>query len=497
MSEQIRMQHEQIRNFSNQFSVMKKLYLAIASITLAIQLNSQGKINPDNTSQQWQKLLPGTELSAQEFIQQIHQNPYQINSHWEHLDAEVNDSWTHHKYQQYYKGVQVYQAQLLVHEQRGAVKKYNGLTVADIDLNPTPQVSDYQAIQLALGQVKAQKYLWEDEHMESSLKAISGNIEDSYYPSPQLVILPSNKFPGVTKPVLSWVMDVQCAIPHQNIKVFVDAHSGEIIFTYNDLKVCGGSEGDAETLYHGNRKIQTSFHEDHYVLYDSTRGRGLYTITRDTLDFTDDDNNWEKGEFASRFGALDVHWGTAATYDYYKDVLNRKSVDDRDHPIYSYVHLNDNVNNAFWNGRATIYGDGDGGTYGPFTSIDVVAHEITHGMTQHSAGLEYLYESGALNESFSDIFGKAVEQANDPDNFTWGLGNRFALRGNGFRNMADPNSFQHPQEYEGSFWHTETTDNGGVHINSGVQNYWYYLLCEGGSGTNEKGNHVPSRCNRL
>ena len=135
-----------------------------------------------------------------------------------------------------------------------------------------------------------------------------------------------------------------------------------------------------------------------------------------------------------------------------------------------------------WNGIAMRYGDGSGN---PLISIDVVGHELAHGVTGYSAGLIYANESGALNESFSDIFGTAVEFHAMSDSADWAIGKLdFHLR-----QMDDPNSFNDPHTYFGSFWYTGTADNGGVHINSGVQNYWFYLLSEGGSGTNDLGNN--------
>ena len=126
---------------------------------------------------------------------------------------------------------------------------------------------------------------------------------------------------------------------------------------------------------------------------------------------------------------------------------------------------------------------GDGAN-APLTSIDVVSHEFTHGVTEFSAGLIYANESGALNESFSDIFGKAVEYEADPLLFSWLIGEGF---GTPFRNMSNPNAFGDPDTYNGTNWFEGAGDNGGVHINSGVQNYWFYLLVQGGSGTNDFG----------
>ena len=81
-----------------------------------------------------------------------------------------------------------------------------------------------------------------------------------------------------------------------------------------------------------------------------------------------------------------------------------------------------------------------------------------------------------MNESFSDIFGNAIEFYADSTQFDWGMGEDITSSGKGIRNMASPNDFRDPDTYKGTYWHTAPSDNGGVHVNSGVQNYWFYLL---------------------
>jgi Zn-dependent metalloprotease len=134
------------------------------------------------------------------------------------------------------------------------------------------------------------------------------------------------------------------------------------------------------------------------------------------------------------------------------------------------------------------YGDGNGGTMRIFTALDVCGHEITHGVTENSAGLNYSYESGALNESFSDIFGTSIENFARPSNWNWKIGEDITSSGYGLRSMSNPNNYGNPDTYMGQYWSTGASDNGGVHTNSSVGNFWYYLLVNGGSGTNDISN---------
>jgi len=190
--------------------------------------------------------------------------------------------------------------------------------------------------------------------------------------------------------------------------------------------------------------------------------------------------------------AVDVHWATEKTYEYLLNTHGRNSLDDNGMVLHSWVHYSTNYNNAFWNGSWMTYGDGDQADFNAFTSPDIVAHEMMHGLTDFSADLIYSYESGALNESFADIFGEVAENYMRGSN-DWLMGADIILTPNksSVRNMSNPNDpqalTQQPDTYLGDFWYSGIGDNGGVHINSGVQNHWFYLLCEGGSGTNDTG----------
>jgi hypothetical protein len=141
------------------------------------------------------------------------------------------------------------------------------------------------------------------------------------------------------------------------------------------------------------------------------------------------------------------------------------------------------MDNAFWLGGHRLLAFGDGSNNNPLVELDVVSHELTHGVTQFEANLQYYNEFGALNESFSDILGKAVEFDVFGDTATWQLAKHF--RPGGLRDFSNPNLQGQPDTYAGILWYTGSDDSGGVHYNSGVQNFWYYLLCEGGNGVND------------
>jgi len=181
--------------------------------------------------------------------------------------------------------------------------------------------------------------------------------------------------------------------------------------------------------------------------------------------------------------------GAGATYDFFKQVYNRNSVDDHGLRLDSTVHFGEKYDNAFWNGNQMVYGDGDGQIFQRFTiSIDVIGHELTHGVTQYEAALRYQGQSGALNESMSDVFGSLVKQwvkKQTADQADWLIGQGLftpQVKGVALRSMKapgtaydDPVLGKDPQPAHMKDLYTGTQDNGGVHINSGIPNRAFYL----------------------
>lgn len=188
--------------------------------------------------------------------------------------------------------------------------------------------------------------------------------------------------------------------------------------------------------------------------------------------------------------ADEAYDGAGKTYDFYLHVLGRNSVDDRGMRLDSSVHYGVDFDNALWNGRQMVYGDGDGKLFNRFTRcLDIIGHELTHGVTQYTAALEYHGQSGALNESFSDVFGILIKQYSLKQTAAkadWLIGagiftNR--VGGEAVRSMKAPGTAyddkiigKDPQPAYMRDYKRMTSDNGGVHINSGIPNHAFYLL---------------------
>lgn len=353
-------------------------------------------------------------------------------------------------------------------------------------------------------------------------------------PSGELVILPNVKNGEVN---LAYKFDIYTTEPLARDEIYVDAHSGAIIYANAIIKHAHEISKNIEnsknntiaspqasvlgsanaTKYSGVRPIYTTFDaaSSKYILKDDTRGGGIQTFnsarttTYPTTNFSDTDNNWTTAEYnnANRdIGALDAHWGAEMTYDFWKNTFNRNSYDDQGSMLKSYVHYRSvattSLVNAFWNGAVMSYGDGNN-TTSILTSIDVCGHEIGHGVCSRTANLAYQNQSGAINEGLSDIWGACIEQygkvgtlAPPYASTVWTIAEQ--LGSTPFRSMSSPTTYGDPDTYLGTNW-TTTGDEGGcspssandqcgVHTNSGVLNFWFYILTVGKSGTN----HAPS-----
>ncbi len=270
-------------------------------------------------------------------------------------------------------------------------------------------------------------------------------------------------------------------------------------------------EGSGQTLYSGTVPLQVTQSGSTYQLKDGTRGNTYTTDMNNAEDsifcqlfgsgcktgttFTSSTTTFGNGTNANRASAgADAQYGTNVTWDYYKNVHGRNGIFGTGAGSYNRVHYGNGYVNAFWDGTKMTYGDGDGVEFGPLVSLDVAGHEMSHGVTEHSANLTYSGESGGLNESTSDIFGTMVEfyaaNANDPGDYL--IGEEFDLASHsGFRRMDKPSS--DGASYD--CW-SSGVGNADVHYSSGVGNHFFYLLAEG-SGAKTIGGvaHNSPTCN--
>src|SRR4051812_12215993 len=369
--------------------------------------------------------------------------------------------FTHTKYQQTYKGVPVQGGEYIAHQKEGKLDCISGVFMDINELSVTPSLDEAAALSKALSFVGATKYKWENKEEIAHLRAAFENPDFNYDPKGKLVIYPKNNVLGEKADYrLAYKFNIYAELPVESrANIYVDAKTGEIVGR-EELIMTADVEGTAHTKYSGIQKIMvTQKSTSNFVLQETGRGKGICTFNANnasesnasypSTDFTDTDNDWNNANGDMDEAATDAHWATEMTYDYYKNVHGRNSVDGNGFKLINYVHCGNSWFNANWNGQFMRYGDGKGM---PLTAIDIGGHEMTHGVTSNSADLVYQNESGALNESFSDIFGNMVEYNAKPTASSWEMGENIGA----IRDMKSPNVFKNPDTYGGTYWATGT-----------------------------------------
>ncbi len=397
-----------------------------------------------------------------------------------------NLNQTHIRYKLSIDKAKVHDAMLILHIKNGRVSSLNGIVQTEALGEYTSGLSESTALNYALNSINAKVYKWQIPEEEEYIKKLNNDPEASYFPKAEMEII-RNK--NTKKYRLAYKFNIYAHKPMSRSEVFVDANNGKILFI-NDIIHEIDSVGTANTKYSGTQSIVSDFYNNTFRLRENSRGQGIetYDLNNSTtygsaVDFIDSNNVWNNYNSQQDEVATDAHWGLEMTYDYYYNKHNRNSIDGNGYKLKAYVHYSTNYANAYWNGQVMTFGDGNS-SIGPLVALDIVGHEITHGLTSNTADLDYQDESGAMNEAFSDIFGTSIEFYAKPNTANWLIGENI---GNSIRSMSNPKSKGDPDTYLGQNYYIGTADNGGVHTNNGVLNYCYYLLAAGGNGTNDNG----------
>lgn len=373
------------------------------------------------------------------------------------LAAKQDDlGMTHLRLNQVYKGVPVFGGQVITHLDSASVRGVTGHAFEGVrGLDTTPALSVSHAVEAARAAV--------DDR--------DGIVKE---PQAKLVILPARD--GSTSATLTYQVQIPVDFKDkapEHHEIFVDAVDGHVVWQYNSLPT-----GTGFSLYSGAEYIPTTGSWGNYLMQSPTHSNSYtYDYAFGTL-FTDPDDAWGNYSVTNRQTVgVDAHFAMTRTWDYFQTRHARCGMNNACGQTFSAVHYGTNVANAFYTGGGMYFGDGDGFS-SPWVSVDVVAHEFTHGVTETAAGLQYFDESGASNESFSDIFGTAVE-------FAVGISPDYLIaedvQPGGIRSMSNPPLFGHPDYYPERVYIGTGFDNGGVHFNSGIQNKAFYLLAEGGT----------------
>ncbi len=385
----------------------------------------------------------------------------------------------HTRVQQTLEGVPVFGAEAIVHlNSDGTEFAFTDSLIKNVKVDTRPNITDKEASNIAIAKYGCSDCLTADPQVDMWI--LRHKDKDHLVYRVQL-----RREDGTSK----------TAMP----VYFIDAHTGKKVWSYDNLQTGSGS-----SLYSGTVSINTLQISSTYYLEDITRKVGTFdnrNTTNSTFRFTDTNDVWDS---STQRAAVDAHYGAEKVMDYYQSAHGRNGIDGSGGPAYytsangvtglisSKVHYSSNYNNAFWNGSYMTYGDGNGTTFSPLTTLDICGHEMTHGVTERTASLIYSGESGALNESVSDVFGAMVERFVQGESAnTWKIGEQCYTPGNGtsdaLRYMDNPHAAANsgftpdddPDHYSERY--TGSSDNGGVHINSGISNKAFYLVAKGGT----------------
>ncbi|MEU9174375.1 M4 family metallopeptidase [Streptomyces sp. NPDC048420] len=378
------------------------------------------------------------------------------------------DGTVHTRYERTYDGLPVLGGDLVVHEAKsGATEGVSRATNKTIKVaSLTPKLSVAKAETQALTAAKAagsdktaadgaRKVIWAGSGTPVlAYETIVGGFQDDGTPS--------------------------------RLHVITDAATGKKLYEYQGIE---NATGTGKSLYSGTVSLETTLSGSTYQLTDGTRGsHKTYNKAHATSSsagtlFTDADNTWGTGAASSsttdQTAAVDAAYGAATTWDFYKSTFGRSGIKNNGVAAYSRVHYGNAYVNAFWDDSCfcMTYGDGESNTH-PLTSLDVAGHEMSHGVTSNTAGLNYSGESGGLNEATSDIFGTGVEfyAANSNDVGDYLIGEEIDINGDG-----SPLRYMDKPSKDGGSADSWSSSVGSldVHYSSGVANHFFYLLSEG------------------
>ena len=397
--------------------------------------------------------------------------------------------FVHYRFYQTYHNIPVENSMYIIHSKNALLKSLTGSIVTEFDPlmenRMSAKLSPASAISSAIKKVNAKLYAWQDAAMEARIKAQTGNLKATYAPTVSLVWFSATDNISPRDLRLCYKVDVYARVPLSRAYYYVDAITGDVLGKKDEIFFADAT-GTAATAYSGTQTIHSDLYNGSYRLRDYTKGNGIITLHGESgsrgNDYTSTSSNWSLS--GTNIAALDAHYGVSQTYAFYYSNFGRNSYDNAGTALYSYVNDPTYTDNAFWDGSAMNFNKrSSSSTYpGGVTGIDVTGHELSHGVTQATSGLNYSKEPGAMNESMSDIMGKSVQFWSKPNDINWLLSNDM----NWFiRSFSNPNAYSQPDTYKGKYWVTTSSDNYGVHTNSGVGNFMFYLLVTGGSGTND------------
>lgn len=424
--------------------------------------------------------------------------------------SEENDEagGTHIRMQQLIGEVPIYGAELVLHLKQSQVTSLNGraFRTQNIDVNPSFQAQ--KAIELAFNDLGKSTIL--------QTQGLTGQLTQFQKNEVELIVYPiGGKFR------LAYQLSVRPNLLERWV-YFVDAHTGEVLDKFSHTCTLDGVyKTTAKDLNGKNQEFKIYEKGGVYYLIDATQT--MYNSSKSTMPDNPVGAIWTIDALNSKIGdnsemqlshvtsqngtswnatAVSAHVNATYCYNYYKNTFGRNSLNANGGSIVSVINIADEdgkgLDNAFWNGEFMAYGNGRSDFKPLAGALDVAGHEMTHGVVESTARLEYRNQSGAMNESFADIFGALIDRDD------WLLGEDVVLKTSfptgALRSLQDPNqggtslrnAGYQPKTMSQYMYlkDTEDEDNGGVHINSGIPNYAFYLFASNSSVGKDKAEKV-------
>lgn len=403
-------------------------------------------------------------------------------------------------YQQYYKGLRVIGGSTVVHSSNGDIEYVNGTYANNLRIDLTPVLNERLLTDYIFSAIRSTNEIDSKSELDVQI-----NTKDK-----ELVIC-KDFISGTENYCLAYKVYVTSKKPFLRNEYYIDAITGKLL-TIANLVCNANSNGTAQTVYSGTKSIITDSYNSQYRLREVRQGVNIITMNLNhglewdvstmATDITDNNNNWTNSELPVLDIALDAHWAAEKVFDYWKTVHNRNSLDNNGMDIKTFVNYGDYgyFDNAGWFGYLGYplvgYGEGSYVFKYKLAALDIVAHELGHGVCQYSTTLYPLWgESGALAEALSDIWGATIENwamPNSPPKSKWLIGEEVTnITPNYLRSMSNPNVSRvpSPDTYLGTYWNTPPYA-GDPHKHCTVIDYWFYLLSDGSGGnkTNDVGN---------
>jgi len=424
----------------------------------------------------------------------------------------------HYQYYQFYKGYRIISGEYMLHAKSNKLITANGKMIVGLNKTPVIRLTREVALKNALRFLPAAQYAWENPQLEKMYKEVMRDPNATYKPLGELGWIStdiSSDLKNTANYELAFVFDIY-PVSMNGKRIFVSAVDGRIIKSFPLSSQCDATSINSN--FYGTQGISTRFipgsSPPRWNLWNDCQAAFIHTrqwVNDSTSQeyISSSGNNWSAASSAAT-----SQWATERAYNYFLGIHGRNGWNNANAGINIFHDalfcsipgagcVPNNANNAsmsFAGGIMKVGNAGNSNVIDDWNPADIIAHEFTHAVIASSFGnLIYQQEPGALNESFSDIFGatchawlfglnantwKVGFDRKNPSNTTQSLY---------VRNMANPNDRGDPDTYLGNNWVSTTTptdvggDNWGVHTNSGVQNYMYYLLTSGGSGTNDNG----------